>query len=213
LRTKKLRIGVLISGGGSTLANLHSRIADGRLPDVEIVQVVSSRPDTRGVALSREAGLPTCVLRPRDFSVAEDFSAALNAAMDAAAVELVVMGGFLCFWRIPLHYLGRVVNIHPSLLPAFGGRGMFGHHVHEAVLAAGVAESGCTVHLADNEYDHGPIVAQRRVPVLPSDTPDSLAARVGECERELYPDVIARIAREGFEWLPQVDGAGVRIRE
>lgn len=207
MRINKLRIGVLISGGGSTLANLHARIADGRLGGVEIVQVVSSRPETRGVAIAQAAGLPTKVLRPRDFSTPSDFFESLTSAMDTARVDLVAMGGFLCFWRLPPHYLGRVLNIHPSLLPAFGGRGMFGHHVHEAVLAAGVAESGCTVHLADNEYDHGPIVAQRAVPVMAGDTAETLAARVGACERELYPEVIGRIAREGFDWLPRVTPA------
>jgi folate-dependent phosphoribosylglycinamide formyltransferase PurN len=104
---------------------------------------------------------------------------------------------------LPPRYAGRVLNIHPALLPRFGGRGFWGHHVHEAVLAAGVTESGCTVHLVDTEYDHGPIVAQRRVPVLPGDTPDTLAERVGVAERELYPHVIQQVANQGLEWLKQ----------
>ena len=112
-----------------------------------------------------------------------------------------MLAGFLCFWRIPARYEHRVLNIHPALLPRFGGRGFYGQYVHEAVLAAGASESGCTVHLADNEYDHGPIVAQARVPVKPDDTADTLAERVGIAERELYPQVIQQVAERGLEWL------------
>jgi phosphoribosylglycinamide formyltransferase-1 len=115
----------------------------------------------------------------------------------------VALGGFLCFWRLPPQYEGRVLNIHPALLPRFGGKGFYGHRVHEAVLTAGAAESGCTVHLVDNQYDHGPIVAQSRVPVRPDDTPDTLAERVGLAERELYPRVIQQVADQGLEWLQQ----------
>ncbi|MFN0138178.1 MAG: phosphoribosylglycinamide formyltransferase [Phycisphaerae bacterium] len=199
-----LKLAVLISGGGSTLANLIERIGDGRLSGVQIKQVISSRIDVRGNDIARRANLPLCILRPRDFASPAAFSAALTNSIDAAGVDLVVMGGFLCLYQIPAHYLGRVINIHPALLPAYGGRGMFGHHVHEAVIAAAERESGCTVHLADNVYDHGPIVAQRRVPVYAHDTPQALADRVGQAERELYPEVIARIAREGFDWLPRI---------
>lgn len=200
----KLNLAVLISGGGSTLANLVERIADGRLRDVRIRQVISSRVDVRGNDIARAAGLPLQVIRPRDFESPSGFSAGLTQSLDAANVDLVVMGGFLCFYRVPGRYLGRVLNIHPALLPAFGGRGMYGHHVHEAVIAAMHRETGCTVHLVDNIYDHGPIVSQRRVPVYPHDTAATLAERVGFAERELYPEVIARIAREGFDWLPQI---------
>jgi phosphoribosylglycinamide formyltransferase-1 len=109
------------------------------------------------------------------------------------------------FWRLPPRYEGRVLNIHPALLPKFGGRGMHGGHVHAAVLAAGDRESGCTVHLVDLEYDHGSIVAQRRVPVLPGDTVDTLAERVQAAERELYPEIVQAVADRGLEWLVRGD--------
>ena len=147
------------------------------------------------------AGLPLEIVRKTDYSDEQAFSDALTAAVDRAGVDLVVMGGFLCLWRFPPSYDRRVLNIHPALLPRFGGRGMHGLRVHEAVLTAGERESGCSVHIADQQYDHGPVVAQRRVPVLPDDTPERLAQRVGQAERELYPEVIQAIADHGQDWL------------
>ncbi len=196
-----LRLGVLISGGGTTLANLNTRCADGRLRNCKITLVISSRGTVAGVDIARRAGLPLKILRRHVFPRLAEFSGALVDALDAAKVDLVVMAGFLCLWRIPPHYEGRVLNIHPALLPRFGGRGMYGHHVHEAVLAAGETESGCTVHLADNQYDHGPLIAQTRLPVLSDDTPDALAERVGVAERELYPRVVQSVADHGLAWL------------
>jgi len=196
-----LRMAVLISGGGTTLANLIDRIADGRLRGAAIRLVVSSRPDVRGVTIARDAGLPVEIIRRRDFADDAAFSRAITAAIDRAGVDLVVMGGFLRLWHLPPHYEGRVLNIHPALLPKYGGKGMYGERVHAAVLAAGERETGCTVHLVDNQYDHGPIVAQRRVPVLPQDTPESLAHRVQAVERELYPEVIQNVVRHGLGWL------------
>jgi phosphoribosylglycinamide formyltransferase-1 len=198
-----LRLGVLISGAGTTLANLIERIREGRLSGVEIRLVISSRRMVRGVEIAREANLPLEIIRPQDYPSPQEFSEAIAQALDRAGVDLVVMGGFLCLWQLPARYEGRVLNIHPALLPRFGGRGMYGLRVHEAVLAAGETESGCTVHLVDREYDHGPIIAQRRVPVLPTDTPQTLAARVAQVERELYPEVIQRVAEAGLDWLKQ----------
>jgi phosphoribosylglycinamide formyltransferase-1 len=195
-----LALGVLISGGGSTLANLIERTADGRLRGVTIRLVISSRSRVAGVDIARRAGLPVEIVRRRDLDEAA-FSKRISALLDAAGVDLVVMGGFLCQWRLPPRYAGNTLNIHPALLPAFGGRGMYGEHVHRAVLASGATESGCTVHLVDALYDHGPIIAQRRVPVLPDDTPASLAQRVAEQERELYPWVIQQVADNGPAWL------------
>jgi len=201
-----LRIGVLISGRGTTLANLIERIADGRLRGVEITLVISSRRAAAGVEIARRAGLPLEIIRKKDFATPEEFSAAITAALDRASVDLVVMAGFLCFWHLPPKYEGRVLNLHPALLPGFGGRGMYGLRVHQAVLASGANESGCTVHIVDNEYDHGPIVAQRRVPVLTDDTPQTLAARVQAAERELYPQVIQQVADHGVDWLRRFAG-------
>jgi len=187
-----IKLAVLISGGGRTLLNLHDRIRDGSL-NATVHVVVSSRADAQGVERARNAGLRLVVLDRKSLS-ADRFQRGVTEAVCGA--ELVCMAGFLSLWRIPDDWRGRAINIHPALLPEFGGKGMYGHHVHEAVLAAGKKESGCTVHFCDNEYDHGPIILQRRVPVLPDDTPESLAARVFEQEGIAYPEAI-RLFAEG----------------
>ena len=156
-----------------------------------------------GVNRARDLGLPVDVIMRRDYATAEDFSAAIWKLMDQDQPDLVCMAGFLSLLIIPDRYLGRVMNIHPALLPKHGGKGMYGQRVHEAVLAAGDTESGCTVHLANNEYDRGPIVLQRRCPVLENDTPESLAARVFVQECEAYPEAIGRFQRG--ELAPLVD--------
>jgi formyltetrahydrofolate-dependent phosphoribosylglycinamide formyltransferase len=186
VRSDRLRLAVLISGGGRTLLNLHQRIVEGTLPAV-ITSVVSSRNDVAGVTRSREAGLPTVVVDRRRLSPAE-FQREVTQAI--AGVDLVCMAGFLSLWRIPDEFIGKVINIHPALLPEFGGAGMYGGRVHEAVLAAGKTVSGCTVHFCDNQYDHGPIILQRTVPVLVDDSPETLAARVFEQECIAYPEAI-----------------------
>lgn len=187
-----LNLAVLVSGSGRTLENLCERIADGRLA-ARIAAVVSSRPDVRGVAIAKRANIPVTVLppagRPRDV-----WSAAVFGACRDAAADLVVMAGFLHLVDIPADFVDRVINIHPSLLPAFGGRGFHGMHVHRAVLERGCTLSGCTVHLVDGEYDHGRILLQRAVPVLSDDTAESLAARVFAAECAVLPEAIARIA-------------------
>lgn len=197
----------MLSGGGSTLLNLCRAIRDPEraapLSGVEIAHVISSRADARGIGIARDADLPVSVVPRREFNDGAAFSAAITAVLEPLDVDLVVLAGFLSLWRIPARFRWRVLNIHPALLPKFGGRGMFGLHVHRAVLAAGERESGCTVHLADDEYDHGPIVAQERVPVLADDTPESLAARVQEAERVLYPRVLQQVADHGVGWLDQ----------
>ena len=198
-----LKLGVLISGGGSTLENLIVRIRDGRLRGATITQVISSRGAVRGVNIARAADLPLEIIRKRDFPDERGQSDAITAALDRASVDLALLAGFLCFWHYPARYALRALNIHPALLPKHGGRGMYGGRVHEAVLAAGESESGCTVHVVDDQYDHGPIVDQVRVPVKPDDTPQSLAQRVGEAERELYPRVIQQVADNGVDWLRQ----------
>jgi phosphoribosylglycinamide formyltransferase-1 len=190
LRHDPIRLAVLISGGGRTLLNLQQRIQDGSLR-AAIATVVSSRGDVAGVERSREAGLPTLVIERRGLT-SDAFQRELTQAV--AGVDLVCMAGFLLLWRIPDEFYGRVINIHPALLPEFGGAGMYGTRVHEAVLAARKTVSGCTVHFCDNEYDHGPIILQRTVPVLPDDTPGALAARVFEQECIAYPEAIRLFA-------------------
>ncbi|RJP41447.1 MAG: phosphoribosylglycinamide formyltransferase [Phycisphaerales bacterium] len=187
-----IRLAVLISGGGRTLINLHQRIDSGRL-DARIAGVISSRAAVAGVARAREAGLPVEVVSRRKLDD-DAFQHCLTDAVVRLEPDLVCMAGFLSLWRIPDALHSRVINIHPALLPDFGGPGMYGLRVHRAVLDAGRAESGCTVHYCDNEYDHGPIILQTRVPVLPGDTAESLAARVFEAECETYPRAIQMIA-------------------
>jgi len=185
------RLAVLLSGSGRTLDNLIERIRDGRLA-ATIEVVISSRDDVRGVRIARAAGLPVRVVSPRGASLA-DFSADIFGICAAAGVDLVVMAGFLHLVAVHPSFAGRVINIHPSLLPAFGGKGFHGMHVHRAVLDRGCTVSGCTVHLVDDEYDHGRILLQRVVPVLPDDTPESLAARVFAAECDALPEAISRL--------------------
>jgi len=194
-RREPTRIGVLISGGGRTLLNIQECIQRGEL-NARVAVVISSLSTVAGVERARNAGFPVKIVRRKDFADIDAFSARLEEELAAADVDLVVQGGWLCLWKIPPRYENRVMNIHPALLPSFGGQGMWGHHVHEAVLAAGCKVSGCTVHFCTNEYDRGPIIVQRACPVLDDDTPDTLAARVFEQECLAFPEAI-RLFIEG----------------
>jgi len=189
-----VRLGVLLSGGGRTLQNLVDRIADGSLP-AKIEVVVSSDPGAFGLERARRHGLPAVVVGRKSFPDARTFSDAVTRALEPHPIDLVIMAGFVHLYLFPEKWQGRVLNIHPALLPGFGGKGFYGHRVHEAVLRAGAKESGCTVHFADLRYDRGPIILQRRVPVLPGDTPDTLAERVFREECLAYPDAILRVAQ------------------
>lgn len=201
-----VKLAALISGGGTTVQNFIDRIAAGEL-DASVEVVVSSRPGVRGLERAQTAGIPTHVVRRRAYDSVEAFSNAVWEIVDHYAVDLVTLAGFLSLIRIPDRYLGRVMNIHPALIPAFCGDQFYGHRVHEAVLESGVKVSGCTVHFADNVYDHGPIIIQRCVPVLDDDTPDTLAARVFREECIAYPEAI-RLFGEG---RLRIDGRRVRI--
>lgn len=188
-----LAVAVLISGGGTTLRNLLSKIAAGELP-IAIRLVISSNPNAKGIEFAKQAAIPVKVFPRKLFADDAAYGDAIFAACRESQVELVVMGGFLKFVPIPSDFTNRVVNIHPSLIPAFCGHGFYGHHVHEAVLDYGAKVSGCTVHFVDNHYDHGPIILQRTVPVLSNDTPDTLAARVFEQECEALPAALHLLA-------------------
>jgi formyltetrahydrofolate-dependent phosphoribosylglycinamide formyltransferase len=187
-----LRLAVLLSGSGRTLENLLERIDGGTLP-ASVAVVISSRADVRGARIAERAGVPVRVLPPGGQGV-DRWSESIFAACREARADLVVMAGFLHLVRIPHDFAGRVINIHPSLLPAFGGRGFHGMNVHRAVLERGCTVSGCTVHLVDDEYDHGRVLLQQAVPVLSDDSPDSLAARVFAAECQTLPEAIRRIA-------------------
>jgi phosphoribosylglycinamide formyltransferase-1 len=188
-----IRIAVLLSGGGTTLQNLIDRIADGRLA-ARIVQVISDQPDAYGLTRARAANLSAAVVSRKECGNREEFGRRIFDLIRQSQADLVCMAGFLQLLPIPDDFRGRVMNIHPALLPAYGGKGMYGRRVHEAVLAAGENVSGCTVHFADNEYDHGPTILQRTVTVHSDDTPETLAARVFAQECEAYPEAITLFA-------------------
>ncbi|MFG0273877.1 MAG: phosphoribosylglycinamide formyltransferase [Phycisphaerales bacterium] len=177
------RLAACISGGGRTLLNLADRIDAGRL-DAEIALVIASR-ECAGAARARERGLPV-VVEPGDIPVER-----LGAMLREAKAEWVVLAGYLRLLPIPPGFEGRIVNIHPALLPSFGGRGMHGERVHRAVIDAGCKVSGCTVHLCDDRYDTGPIILQRACEVRDDDTPATLGARVFELETEALPDALS----------------------
>jgi len=191
---KNLRIGVLLSGGGRTLVNIMEHINSGSL-GAEIVVVIASR-QCKGIQRSKDAGLDVHLVPYKDYGEGRlgEYSQKITSLLDTAEVDLVVLAGFLSMWTIPQKYESRVINIHPALLPKFGGQGMFGHHVHEAVISAGETESGCTVHFVTNEYDEGPIILQRKVQVKSGDTPDDLAARVFEQECLALPEALQLFA-------------------
>jgi formyltetrahydrofolate-dependent phosphoribosylglycinamide formyltransferase len=188
-----VRLAVLVSGTGRHLQNFIDLGANGEL-DARVEVVVSSLRDAYAVERARAAGIPTHIVRRRDFDSQEAFSEAVTAALEPYSPDLILGAGYLQRYIFPPKYAGRVLQIHPGLLPKYGGQGMYGHHVHEAVLAAGEQESGCTVFIADHEYDRGPALVERRVPVLPGDTPDTLAARVFEAECEAYPEAVRLMA-------------------
>ena len=186
---RKLRLGVLISGGGRTMVNIQQEIDSGNL-NAEIAVVICSRSMIKGVERAKELGFEPVIVRTKDFPDVGSFSTRLYEVLKEAKVDLVIQAVWLCLWQIPAEYENRVMNIHPALLPSFGGQGMWGHHVHEAVLAKGCKISGCTVHFCTNEYDMGPIIIQRSCEVKDDDDADSLAARVFEHECIAYPEAI-----------------------
>ncbi len=193
INDRPVRLGVLISGGGSTLLNFLDCIRDGSL-NAEVPLVIASQADCRGVQRARDAGLECIPIVRRDFKSLADFSDAVFERLKAAEVDLVTMAGYLSLLRIPDEFLGRVLNIHPSLIPAFCGKGMFGDRVHKAVVARGVKVSGCTVHFADNEYDHGPVILQRSIDLPEAATADEVGRLVFAQEKIAYPEAIRRVA-------------------
>ena len=183
------RLAVALSGGGTTLLNLDDRIKAGTF-SAEIACVIASNDHCKGIKRAKDRGFPVHVLPRKTYPDKHAFSDAVFAACRDAKADLLILAGFLSLLVIPEDYENRVLNIHPSLLPKFGGKGMHGHHVHEAVLSANETTSGCTVHLADNTYDTGPTLLQKTCPVLKGDTPDTLAARVFGLECDAYPQAI-----------------------
>ena len=203
-----MRLAVFASGGGTNFQAILDAINRGTLP-AKPVCCVSNAPDAGALDRAERADVPTAVVPPSDY---DDPSAFGNALLDVLAehdVSFVALAGYMI--KVPTNvvdaYRGRMTNVHPALLPAFGGQGMYGMHVHEAVLDYGAHWSGVTVHLVDEEYDHGPIVLQEPVPVYPDDTPQVLADRVKTVEHRLYPEAL-RLFAQGRVHL---NGRTVRI--
>jgi len=201
-----MNVAVLASGSGTTFQNLIERVSAGTL-GVNIKMLIASRGNVGALDRAAEAGIPAHVIDRKSFSSSEDFSRPIFKLLDEQKIDLVCLGGWLCMLSIPPRYEGRVMNIHPALLPAFGGKGMFGANVHRAVLAHGCKVSGCTVHFVDEKYDNGPIILQRVCAVMEDDTAESLAHRVFEEEKIAYPQAI-RLFGQG---RLKIDGRRVQI--
>jgi formyltetrahydrofolate-dependent phosphoribosylglycinamide formyltransferase len=203
----RLRIAVLLSGSGTSLENLFECAGRGELPG-EVVLVISSKAGAGGLERARRHGVPAVAVPRRDHPDPSSFNDAIHAELARHEIDLVALLGFLSIFETRGRFAGRVINVHPALIPAFCGKGFYGRRVHEAVLEAGVKVSGATVHFADDEYDQGPIILQEAVPVREDDTPESLAERVQAAERRLVPEAI-RLFAEG---RLSVEGRRVRVK-
>jgi phosphoribosylglycinamide formyltransferase-1 len=203
---KPIKLAVLLSGSGTTLQNLLDQISAKRL-NAEVSIVVGSKTGLGGIQRAQAAGLRNEVVERKSFSDSASFSRRVFELINSVDVDLVCMAGWLCLLELPERYRGRTINIHPSLLPSFGGKGLFGQKVHEAVLAHGCKVSGCTVHFVDGAYDTGPIILQRTCSVEETDTPAMLAHRVFEQEKIAYPQAIELFQQGRLK----IDGRCVRI--
>jgi phosphoribosylglycinamide formyltransferase 1 len=200
-----IRLAVCVSGGGTTLQNLLDLIKAKRLK-AEVVKVVASRPRIGAIDIAEAAHIPLALANKGAKSLSE-FSKSVFDPIRQSKADLIVLGGFLSLVDIPTEYVGKVINVHPSLIPAFSGKGCHGAAVHRAVIETGVKVSGCTVHFADATYDTGPIILQRTVPVLEDDTPDALAARVFRAECQALPEAITLYA----DGRLKLEGRRVRV--
>jgi len=202
---KTINLAVLISGGGSTLQNLIDKIRNDFL-HAHIKIVISSSSKAYGLKRAKQNSIPISLIEFADYKNTEEFSNAIVKEIEKHPIDLIILAGFLHLFKIPDKYIGKVMNIHPGLIPSFCGKGYYGNHVHRAVIESGVKVSGCTVHFVDNEYDRGPIIIQRTVPVLYDDTPDTLSEKVFNEECIAYPDAI-RLFAEG-----RLEIVGRRVR-
>jgi len=201
-----IKLAVLISGSGTTLQNLIDQIATQSL-HAQIDLVVASRPEIKGIGRAEAAGIPVCVINRQEYHSVNHFSKRVFTEINRLDINLIWLAGWLSLLNIPMRYDNKLMNIHPALLPSFGGRGMFGRHVHQAVLDYGSKVSGCTVHFLDNEYDQGPIILQRTVPVLEDDTAETLAANVFAEEKIAYPEAIRLYQQKRL----RIEGRCVRV--
>jgi formyltetrahydrofolate-dependent phosphoribosylglycinamide formyltransferase len=187
------QIAVLLSGNGTSLENLFEHMDRGDVPG-EVAVVIASKEKAFGLERARQRGVPAIAVPRAKYKDIGSFNDALHEALEGYAVDLVALLGFLSLFELRGQYEGRVLNVHPALIPAFSGQGFYGQKVHEAVLASGVKITGATVHFVNEQYDRGPILAQEAVPVAENDSAQTLAARVQEAERRLVPRAIRWIA-------------------
>ena len=202
-----LKLAVLLSGSGRTLQNIADCIKQGKL-DAHITTVISSQADVYGLERAKNLNLPAHIIKRKDFADLQSFADANWQLIRESGADYVCLAGYMTLLPIPADFVNRVINIHPALLPSFGGKGMFGHHVHEAVIAHGCKVSGCTVHFCDDSYDTGPIIVQRTCPVLATDTPDDLASRVFEQETIAYIQALQALA----DGKVSIDGKRAMVR-
>lgn len=203
----KARLGVLLSGRGSNFAAIQKAIDAGTLTNAEIVLVISNHPDAVGLNVAQSHDIPTVTLEKQQFENRQAFDQAVVEALQAQQVELVILAGYDRILTSALlnAYPGRILNIHPSLLPAYGGKGMVGHKVHQAVVDNQESQSGCTVHVVTEIVDGGTILGQSSVPVLANDTAETLAVRVLEQEHQLYPRVIGEFIQHQLPRLKETE--------
>jgi formyltetrahydrofolate-dependent phosphoribosylglycinamide formyltransferase len=197
---------VLLSGGGTTLQNMLDRIEKGEIP-ADVVAVGSSIPGVFGLERARKAGVPEFMVDRSKFENSRSFSDAVWEKLRLFEPDLVILAGFIHLLRIPEEYIGRVMNVHPALIPAFCGKGYYYDFVHEQVLDRGVKVTGCTVHFVDNVYDNGPIIIQKTTPVYDDDSVGTVKERVQALEREAYPEAVTLFAQGRL----RVEGKRVRI--
>ena len=193
--SKTLNLAILISGSGTTLQNIIDKINDNSL-NARIQVVVCNSPDAYGIKRAEQNNIPTAIVQHKGHNQTETFSNTIIKEIEKYPVDLIILAGFLHLFKIPDSSAGKVMNIHPGLIPSLCGKGYYGHHVHKAAIESGVRISGCTVHFVDNEYDRGPIIIQRTVHVDTDDTPDTLAQKVFKEECIAYPEAI-RLFAEG----------------
>jgi phosphoribosylglycinamide formyltransferase-1 len=194
---EKVRLAVFISGGGSNLQSIMDNCSAGNI-DAEVVLVLSNKKKAYGLVRASEAGIDTVVYKRKEFSSGNEADAYLLNLLDEYRIDIIALAGYLKMIAPAVieKYRGRIVNIHPGPLPKYGGKGMFGSRVHRAVIIAGEKETAVTIHLVDEIYDHGQVIAEQKVPVFPEDLPDELGARVLKVEHELYPKVIKSLVEK-----------------
>ena len=204
-----VKIAVLVSGGGTNLQAIIDAIKNKKIKNAKLTLVLSNNARAYALVRAKRAGIETLVLSEKNCKNRLGYAKALVEELKKRKIDLICLAGFMVVLSpyFIKHFKNKILNIHPALLPAFGGRGMYGHHVHEAVLKSGVKFSGCTVHFVDEGCDTGPIILQKVVPVLDDDTPESLAKRILKFEHKIYPEAIKLVARGDLK----IEGKRVRI--